>query len=198
MTSIENIDYQKMYRDSLESLLTSQDLTTTIRANFDILLSIIPELSPMIGFEHMHPYHHLDVWEHTLLAMSLAPEEEFDTRLALLLHDIGKPHSWSQDGNVRHFYNHANVSEQMSRVILERLGYEPQYVNEICDIVKVHDESLTERDIQNDRNRAIKILKVQICDSLAHNPEKTHKRIKYIEQVTDMLNNVEYLPTEKE
>ena len=54
----------------------------------------------MIGFEHKHPHHHLDVWNHTLLALSYSPKD-FDIRLVLLLHDIGKPHSY-QDEEIRH------------------------------------------------------------------------------------------------
>ena len=129
MTELTKIDYQKMYRESFENLLNSQDVSTAIRSNLDILISIVPEVVPMIGFDHMHPYHHLDVWEHTLLALSLAPEDEFDTKLALLFHDIGKPHSWSQDGAVRHFYGHGAVSEQITRNVLERLGYPQKYVD---------------------------------------------------------------------
>jgi len=196
MTNITKLDYQKMYRDSLEGILRSQDVVTTIKSNLDIMLSIVPEIGPMIGFDHMHPHHHLDVWEHTLLAISNAPEDEFDTRLALLFHDIGKPHSWSQDNKIRHFYGHAGVSAIITRNVLERLGYEPAYVDEICDIVKHHDDAITRKDIENDRARAIKLFKVQICDSLAHNPEKNQKRLKYIEDITCMLNDVEYLPNE--
>ena len=178
-------------RDVLKTILTSSDVITDIRENLDIMLTIIPEIEPMIGFEHQHPYHHLDVWEHTLLAVSLAPDEEFDTRLALLLHDIGKPHSWSQDGNIRHFYGHAAVSEQISRNVFERLGFSKGYITEMCEIIRSHDDPITERDIELNRELAIKTFKVQICDCLAHNPEKYGKRLSYLAQVTDMFNDVE-------
>lgn len=196
MTYIEQIDYQKMYRDSLTSLLTSQDPISAIKSNLDIMLSIIPELAPMIGFEHMHPHHHLDVWEHTLLAVSLAPADEFDTRLALLLHDIGKPHSWTFDGEVRHFSHHAIVSESISRPILERLGFPQDYIDEQCLIIKNHDDPITDRDIDENPELSKKLFKVQICDCLAHNPEKNEKRLQYIEQITDIFNSKAEQPTE--
>ena len=75
----------------------------------------------MIGFEHNHPHHHLDVWNHTLYALSLS-ENNFDIRLSLLLHDIGKPFSY-QDDEIRHFHNHPYVSFIMSKSILSRLGF---------------------------------------------------------------------------
>ncbi len=178
-------------RDVLKSILSSSDTSKTIHENIDILLTIIPEIEPMIGFEHQNPYHHLDVWEHTILAVSLAPDEEFDTRLALLLHDIGKPHSWSQDGDIRHFYGHGAVSEQISRAVLERLEFPKEYIDEMCVIIKNHDEPLTETDVMNNRDLSIKTFKVQICDCLAHNPNKYGKRLDYLANVTDMFNNID-------
>ena len=128
--------------------------------------------------------------------MSLAPEEEFDTRLALLFHDTGKPYSWTQDGNIRHFNGHAIVSERICSAVLDRLGYDKKYIDEICDVVKHHDDAITRKNIEEDRARAIKLFKVQICDSLAHNPEKNQKRLQYIEDITSMLNDVEYIPND--
>ena len=76
----------------------------------------------MIGFDHKHPHHHLDVWGHTLLALSKAPKD-LEIRLVLLFHDIGKPHSY-QEGEVRHYKNHSLVSSEMTQEILKRIGYE--------------------------------------------------------------------------
>ena len=41
-------------------------LSGNILENMDFLLSVIPELKFMVGFNHKHPHHHLDVWNHTL------------------------------------------------------------------------------------------------------------------------------------
>src|SRR5574344_2051507 len=85
----------------LEEILTSDNVVDSIRSNLEYILKIIPELGDTIGFEHKHPHHHLDVFEHTLYALSLS-ENDYEIRLALLLHDIGKPHSFTE-GEVRHF-----------------------------------------------------------------------------------------------
>ena len=91
------------------------------------ILDLIPELKNTIGFEKKNPHHHLDVWNHTLLALSLS-EKDFDIRLCLLLHDIGKPFSY-QDEEVRHFHGHPEVSNKMSLEILNRLGYGEDFIN---------------------------------------------------------------------
>ena len=87
----------------------------------------------MKGFKHNHPYHHLDVWNHTLLALSMS-KNDFDIRLCLLLHDMGKPFSY-QDEEVRHFKDHAKVSANMSKSVLNRLGYPKEYTDYICSLI---------------------------------------------------------------
>ena len=47
----------------------------------------------MIGFDHKHPHHHLDVFNHTLYALSLS-KKDFSIRMALLFHDISKPYCY--------------------------------------------------------------------------------------------------------
>ena len=86
-------------QELLQNILTSNNVIESTNNNIYILLGIIPELKDMMGFQHNHPHHHLDVWNHTLLALSLS-EPIFDIRLCLLLHDIGKPHSYQIDNNI--------------------------------------------------------------------------------------------------
>ena len=64
-----------MYKDKLEKILMEDDVVSSIRNNFEELVSLIPEVKDMIGFEHKHPQHHLDVFEHTLLALSMAVKD---------------------------------------------------------------------------------------------------------------------------
>ena len=105
---------------NLSDILLSDDVVFSIRYNISYLLDKIPEIKYMMGFDQKNPHHHLDVWNHTLLALSLS-KKDFDVRLSLLLHDIGKPFSYT-DGDVRHFDGHAKVSSLMSVDILKRLG----------------------------------------------------------------------------
>ena len=115
-----------MEKEILQQILMSDNLVVSTNNNLDKLLDLIPELKDMIGFQHNHPHHHLDVWNHTLLALELSPKE-FDIRLALLLHDIGKPHSY-QDKEIRHFKGHPKVSGTMSKIILERLNFNKEEI----------------------------------------------------------------------
>ena len=165
---------------NLEEILLSDNVVESINENMDYLLKIIPEIKNMIGFKQNHPHHHLDVWNHTLLALSLS-KKDFDVRLGLLLHDIGKPFSY-QDEEVRHFRNHAAVSASMAKIILKRLGFDDDYIKYVCYLIEHHDTPISNEQIENDYDLCLKLLKIQKCDALAHHPDKLDNRKKYIDE----------------
>ena len=177
-------------KQKLEKILLEDNIIESINKNKQFLLTIIPELNDIIGFEHKHPHHHLDVWNHTLLSLDYSCND-FDLRLCLLLHDIGKPHSY-QEGNIRHFKGHPNVSSYISKNILDRLGYDKKYIEEICYLIKNHDNLITYYDILNNFELSFKRYLIQYCDALAHNPEQLEKRKKYLKNTLEIIK--EYKP----
>ena len=173
-------------KDKLYEILMVDDVVDSVNSNIDVLLDMIPELEYMIGFKHNHPHHHLDVWNHTLLALSLS-KKDFDTRVVLLLHDIGKPFSY-QDDEVRHFHGHAEVSSDMSVGILNRLGFASEEVDELTYLIREHDTEITREDIDNNIELCTKRFSIQFCDALAHNPTKLRKRIEYLVRLSKELD----------
>lgn len=173
---------------ALEEILTSDDVISSINNNLDYLLEIIPEIKDMIGFDQKHPHHHLDVWEHTLYAISMS-DNDFEIRLVLLLHDIGKPHSYIEKDSIRHFPNHGAVSAIMSKKILRRLNYPEEFIKEVCYLIKEHDKPITKEEISSNYTLAYKKYLVQKCDALAHNPDKLEKRKKYLKRIKDDLEH---------
>lgn len=166
----------------LYEILCSTNVVENINENLEYLLTIIPELNYMIGFEHKHPYHHLDVWNHTLLALSMS-ENDFEIRLSLLLHDIGKPFCYQEKNGTRHFEGHPQKSSEIAYIILKRLNFNDKFIKKICFYIKVHDNFITKEFIANNREDAIKIFKIQECDALAHHPEKLETKKKYLKKV---------------
>lgn len=177
------MNYNQEY---LRKLLKSNSIVTDIRQNLDDLTEIIPEIHSMIGFEHRHPHHHLDVWEHTLLAMSVA-QNNFDIRLALLLHDIGKPYSYQEDGLFRKFKGHPEKSVEIAQEILERLDFDKEYSQKICTAIKLHDTPLTGNFIFKHPELSNLIFEIQKCDTIAHNPRFNNKRLKYIDDMNQLF-----------
>ena len=162
-----------MDREKLYNILVSDDVVGSINENLDYILSVIPELKMTIGFDHRHPHHHLDVWNHTLLALSYSPND-FYIRLVLLLHDIGKPFSY-QEGKVRHFKGHASRSSEMAYYILIRLNFDRDVISKVCYLIREHDNPINDNEISCNYDLSLLKFRIQCCDVLAHNPVKLEK-----------------------
>jgi putative nucleotidyltransferase with HDIG domain len=102
-----------------------------------LLTRVLPEVVAMIGVEQSG-YHCYDVYDHTLHALDLAPPDPV-TRLAVLLHDVGKPptHAVADDG--RHtFHDHPQVGAEMAEKILARLRFSGEEIRDVCELVRLH------------------------------------------------------------
>ncbi len=129
-------------RKELCGLLCGEHAAWVLDAFSDVICELIPEFAPCIGFRQYNPHHALDVWAHTLAALD-ASEPEETLRLAVLLHDIGKPSVFSMDRQLTgHFYGHAVVSAAMCEQILRRLRFDGETVRTVTALVRAHDDPL--------------------------------------------------------
>jgi tRNA nucleotidyltransferase (CCA-adding enzyme) len=80
-----------------------------------VLPYILPELAAGDGMPQRPDFHDHDVLEHSFRCVKYAHP---DIRLAALLHDVGKPHCFTETGK---FTNHEVVGAQMSEKICDRL-----------------------------------------------------------------------------
>lgn len=125
-------------RKELSGLLCGQAVRGVLERFSDVLCVLIPELAPCIGFRQWNYHHKYDVWEHTLRAVeAVAPTEPL--RLAMLLHDIGKPAAFTMDKQlVGHFYGHAVIGAAMCERILRRLRYDNRTAELVTLLVREH------------------------------------------------------------
>lgn len=86
-----------------------------------VLLQVIPELRPCVGFDQHSPHHIYDVFTHTAYVVESMPTD-LALRWAALLHDIGKPDCFLlHEDRQGHFHGHAKLSARMADDILLRL-----------------------------------------------------------------------------
>lgn len=97
-----------------------------------------PEFRPMVGCEQ-GGYHHLDVWNHTLLALKNAGSDDLLLSLSVLLHDVGKPLTQTRDdeGRIR-FFGHETVGAELARTVLQRLKFSNTDIETVALLVKNH------------------------------------------------------------
>ncbi|MCR5186182.1 MAG: HD domain-containing protein [Clostridia bacterium] len=173
-------------KDRLNQILISDDVSQKLKDNQDELIEMIPEIGHMVGFKHNHPHHHLDVWGHTLEVVKNLNTRDLELNMAGLLHDIGKPFSY-QDEEVRHFHGHPEVSSQMTRQILTRLGYDTNFINRVNYLVARHDTIIDVNNLDNSRVMIEKLLRLQYADARAHHPAKVGKRIAFLDDIKRQL-----------
>lgn len=127
----------------LNKTLLGKNCADILLENSEIFVQILPELRPMFGFEQHSKYHSFDVWRHTVEAVKVAPYDLF-MRLTMLLHDIGKPQTFSTGGDGEgHFYGHANVSAGIANQILSRLKYNNATKNSVVELIKHHCDDIS-------------------------------------------------------
>ena len=177
-----------MEKQLIENLLLSRYLK--IDANKQKIFKIIPELKATEGFNQKHPHHCYDVWEHTMESLKRS-KPDLQIRIALLLHDIGKPYSYQEDGDIRHFKGHPQKSAEMAEKILRRLGYSEKEIEDICYLIKNHDTLIDINKInENNIELTKKLLYIQYCDAYAHAPEHIEKRIKKLDIILEQLEKI--------
>ncbi len=104
----------------------------------DVLFTVLPELEPMHGFDQCNPHHDYDVYAHTLKTVAACPPEPV-LRWAALLHDSGKPHTFTTDEHGGHFYGHAVVSKEIAGRALKAMKCDRRRYDRVLLLVDQHD-----------------------------------------------------------
>lgn len=107
-----------------------------------LLECILPEVTATKGVRQPQEFHpEGDVFIHTLLMLHYMSEREIELSpefvMAVLLHDVGKPATFSHTDRIR-FHNHAQVGAQIAEQICLRLKFSTNATEKIVTLVKEH------------------------------------------------------------
>ncbi len=106
-----------------------------------LLTMTLPEVAALRGCEQPPQWHpEGDVYVHTRIMLDLlAADAPNETVWAVLLHDIGKPPTYSVDatGRIR-FSGHDQVGARMAEKILERLKFSRAFTEAVVEMVAMH------------------------------------------------------------
>jgi tRNA nucleotidyltransferase (CCA-adding enzyme) len=140
---------QEKITEEFSKIITGKDAFQVIyeMAELETLDKIIPEIAEMRVPHNSH--YHTEVMEpfgnsilaHTLFVFKFTCErtDKLSIRLAALLHDIGKNRcrETKADGTDR-FLFHDRESAKMAQVILKRMKFDNQTIDEVIDLVFNH------------------------------------------------------------
>lgn len=132
---------QERIRDELVKMFTRlhADRALTLLLESGLLKEILPEVEAMQGVQQ-HPEFHPegDVFIHTRMLMGQLKNASPALAFGALLHDVGKPKTFSDEGGKIHFYEHARIGGEMAREILKRLRFSNEEIEDVVSCVEHH------------------------------------------------------------
>lgn len=118
-------------------LIMSSDTEDLLRYE-PVITQVIPELAPAVGFDQHSRYHAYDLYTHIAHVTASVPGE-LSLRWAALLHDVGKPATFTRDHQgVGHFYGHAQAGAKLANDILRRLKAPTALREQVVELIELH------------------------------------------------------------
>ncbi len=178
-------------------LLMGPGCVDILRAYPEVFCRFWPNLGPLVALEQHNPWHCYGGWEHTLHALSAAPED-LVVRLAVLLHDVGKPPSKATDDHgIDHFYGHAGVGAELADEMLRDLKFDNDTRRGVVTLVERHDAPIheTEKSVRRWLGRLgeatfFRLLEVKRCDAMGQNHAQVPQRLASIETLRAMAQEI--------
>ncbi len=116
-----------------------------------LMAQFLPEILVLQGCEQPPQFHpEGDVFIHTRLMLSLAaPDAGLPLVLSILLHDIGKPATFTVDetGRIR-FSGHDGVGAEMAAGILRRMKFPNEIIEQVVEMVACHMRYMNVQDMR--------------------------------------------------
>ena len=130
----------------LLKLLCGQHAKEALDGHVLAVAAFWPEVLPMVRFDQRNIHHCYDVWNHSTAALASTPPVP-ELRCAALLHDIGKPSTFTLDeSGVGHFYGHAPVSVELADGMLRRLRFPNEFRERVTRLIAWHDRDIPRTD----------------------------------------------------
>lgn len=142
---LSNISKERI-RDELCKILSGKIYKRILFQYSDVIAYIIPEFEKCIGFDQCNPYHEFDVYGHILETLMHCPSNDLITKIALFLHDIGKPDRAvkdEKDPTRLHFYGHNETSAIIAEHILTDLKFDNDTKYKVTELISHHDVQFT-------------------------------------------------------
>jgi poly(A) polymerase len=104
-----------------------------------LLVHILPELLACIDCSQPPKFHpEGDVWTHTLMMLNELSDPSPELALSVLLHDIGKPATRSEEGGRIRFQGHAQTGAEMAEAWMRRMKFSKAQTRTVTGLVHRH------------------------------------------------------------
>lgn len=194
--NLNNIAVERINTE-LCKLLCGQGVLDILLNYSDVISTIIPEIKPCVGFNQNNRYHQYTIYDHIAHAVSNYKGSDVIIKIALLLHDIGKPTCYTEDENGGHFYGHGVPSRDITERIVERLKFDNRTKKDVVELVLYHDAVIepTIKVVKRWLNKIgekqlFRLLDIRMADILAHAEGTQQSRIDRCVAVRNITEDV--------
>lgn len=194
--NLNNISAERI-QSELCKMLCGKGVLGVLLEFSDVISTVIPELKPCIGFAQNNPYHQYDVYGHIAHAVANYTGSDVSVKVALLLHDIGKPQCYVEDERGGHFYGHNIPGHDIADSVMHRLRFDNKTINEVLELVLYHDAVIepTVKTVRRWLNkigeeRFQQLLCVRMADILAHAENTQESRIVRCQALRQIVDDV--------
>lgn len=188
--NLANISAERICSELLKLICSDHPEYMRVAYEAGITRVIFPEFDAMIETAQNSPYHMYNVGDHTLVSMQHIRKDKV-LRLAMLLHDIGKPETQTMDDyGTDHFFNHGAVGAKKAVQVMRRLKLDNDTIDAVHKLVLYHDwwmeprERIVRRALHEVGRESFPLLmEVQRADTLAKSEYLRDEALTRIERV---------------
>jgi len=139
--SLANVSRERI-RDEFVKMIMSDNpmLGIVMLQKLGLLKHISTALEGMVGVSQETKAHKYDVFEHSLRALQHSADKgyPFELRLAVLFHDVAKPHTKRMVGSKATFFGHEVVGARVTRETMEDLRFSRETIKKVTTLVRWH------------------------------------------------------------
>jgi tRNA nucleotidyltransferase (CCA-adding enzyme) len=190
---VKNVSAERIQSEINKILLCDRPFYGSL----ETIIHIIPELSICLDTLQNNPYHDYNVGVHTLKSVEHSPKQ-LHLRLAMLLHDTGKPSSKTTDDNgINHFYGHPKISVEIAESVLKRYKYDNDTINKVKTLILYHDIEIpiNKRGVKRILNKigtelTYDLIQIKYADMFAQSYKSYQSKHKKLEKFEALLDEV--------
>lgn len=197
--TLEKISAERIRTELVKLLVSDNPYELKEAYETGMTAVFLPEFDRAMQTEQNHKHHCYSVGEHILHSIEEI-EAEPVLRIAMLLHDIGKPDSLTVDeAGITHFHGHPVLGESMAKDILRRLKFDNDTIDKVCRLVRFHDygngiepdERMTRRAVNKLGEDIFPMfLQVSRADTMAQSMYNREKKLANIAEWSRMYDKI--------
>ena len=189
-SNLQHISAERICSELVKLICSDHPEYLRVAYEAGITRVILPEFDAMMQTPQNSPYHIYNVGDHTLTAMQHTRKDKV-VRLAMLLHDAGKPSCKRMDTyGYDHFPDHAEAGVKIADDTMRRLKLDNDTMHKVRTLILYHDwwMKADEKEIRRALHTVGKelfpfLLDIQQADTMGKSEYRRDERLRRIAQV---------------